>query len=200
MKVSFNPAGTLLSSDYPCVKTEYFFDPKFSLSTVIQSLQNEKHRRRWDPFVQTSKVISTSQSQRLQVVYTQWESFLDQAPRHLFEKKLHFSIVKGDRNYQENGMSKFKKGASKRTDSDNENETFYTYVSSCQVPPSVPGKKSFLDFSTSLDNSSQTLESVEAKTIFSMFKFELSSNEQEIDKSLKRSKVEKVFVSPRFSA
>ena len=31
--------------------------------------------------------------------------------------------------------------------------TYYTYVSSCQVPPKVPGKQSFVNFNQSLNQS-----------------------------------------------
>ena len=84
------------------------------------------------------------------------------------------------------------------------NHTYYTYVSSCQVPPKVPGKKSFVSFNQSLNQSlnqsSSFQESVEAKTVFAMQKFELVTDPLEIEKTLKRAISEQVFVSPRFSA
>lgn len=43
-----------------------------------------------------------------------------------------------------------------------ENVTFYTYASSCAVKPKVPGKKSFMNFSMSLDVPQQIVESEEA--------------------------------------
>ena len=36
--------------------------------------------------------MNTSESGRLQIVYTQYKEQMQQAPRHFFEKKLHFSV------------------------------------------------------------------------------------------------------------
>lgn len=53
--------------------------------------------------------------------------------------------------------------------------TYYSYLSSCQVQPKVSGKKNFINLNMSQDQSSQNgiMESIEAKTIFAMQKFEL---------------------------
>ena len=78
---------------------------------------------------------------------------MDTAPRHFFEKKLHFSVAKEE---ADNITSSGKKSCLKistRNFSEGDPGTFYTYVSSCEVPPKVPGKKSFLDFSMSIDDS-----------------------------------------------
>ena len=73
---------------------------------------------------------------------------MDQAPRHFFEKKLHFSVAKKSRNKLSKKLSKESNGGE-----DGGNNTFYTYISSCKVAPQVPGKKSFLNFSMSVDES-----------------------------------------------
>ena len=50
---------------------------------------------------------------------------------------------------------------------------YYSYVSSCAEAPRVPGKKSFLDFTSNHQGYQDISEkSVEAKTTFSMYKFE----------------------------
>ena len=90
--VSYHTLGTSQNSNLPCIKLEFMFDPQLSLDDVIQSLQIESRRRSWDPFIKTSKVIHTSESGRLQIVYTQYKEQMEQAPRHFFEKKLHFSV------------------------------------------------------------------------------------------------------------
>ena len=68
--VSYHTLGTSQNSNLPCIKLEFMFDPLISLDDVIQSLQIESRRRSWDPFIKTSKVIHTSESGRLQIVYT----------------------------------------------------------------------------------------------------------------------------------
>lgn len=103
--------------------------------------------------------------------------------------------------------AKAKQAAAKRKEEPH-NHTYYTYVSSCQVPPKVPGKQSFVSFNQSLNqslNQSSSFqaiiqESVEAKTVFAMQRFELVTDPLEIAQSLKRAKTEQAFVSPRFSA
>jgi len=58
-------------------------------------------------------------------------------------------------------------------------QTYYTYITSCAKAPRLQGKKSFLDFTNKVGSSSsenqQAAEeqSVEAKTIYAMHKFEL---------------------------
>ena len=92
MSIHVMEGGTQFDPSVPCVKIEFLFDQAFSLQEVIESIQSEKNRRRWDPFLKNSKVLQQSESGRMQVVFHEMKPFLDRAPRHFFEKKLHFCI------------------------------------------------------------------------------------------------------------
>ena len=70
IKILLNRNGTEHSTQFPLVKMEFIFDPKFTIHAVCNAMKSERHRRRWDPFITENKVLKTSESQRYQVVYT----------------------------------------------------------------------------------------------------------------------------------
>lgn len=175
IKISVSTSGNNFSptrSDIPIVKVELMFHPQFHLQGVIKAFVNEQQRRRWDPFIQQLKVVEKSDSNRLKIVYTQMKPLMGLESRHFYEKKIHFSVSNG----------KFSEGADPHTfrdqqrdsgvSGDGDNATYYTYISSCQVPPKMPvEKKNFTEFSQSL--AGKVKKSAEAKTVFALHKFEL---------------------------
>ena len=126
------------------MRCEFWMDPAFSLDSVVESIKNEKIRRRWDPFLKSSKVLSQSESARLQIVYTEMRPFFDSAPRHFFEKKLHFtldeeegkSIISSDDTSEESSAMASSVQSSRC-------RTHYSYVSSCEENPKIIGKMTF---------------------------------------------------------
>jgi len=66
-------SGTLFDPLIPCIKATFIFDPKHSIESVVDSIQDEEVRVSWDPFLETVKVLETSSSGRMQVVRTRYK-------------------------------------------------------------------------------------------------------------------------------
>lgn len=79
-----------------------------------------------------NKVLDRSESNRLSVVYTLFQPFLDTPPRYFYEKKLHFCVYKEEEplTFREQRPSKSISGVSGFTEG--EDKIFYTYISSCE--------------------------------------------------------------------
>lgn len=92
-----------------------------------------------------NKVLERSDSNRLSIVYTLLQPFLDVPPRYYFEKKLHFAVQKDEDQpltFRDQRPSKSVSAVSGATAE--ENSICYTYISSCaQAPTLPPGKKTF---------------------------------------------------------
>lgn len=173
--VSVKDKGSHIDTEQhiPVIKIELLFDPQFKLGNVVQALQNEAQRKRWDPFIHNMKVLDRSESARLIIMQTTWKPFLDIAPRYLYEKKLNFCVLVEEESKEEpNTFLRTTTGLSGLTDG--ENCIHYTYVSSCAEAPAIPlGKKTYAQFSKSVDTSAAFKQPQEACTLFSMQKFEL---------------------------
>ena len=65
VRLSIKESGTAFSNKYPCVKAEYFFPSDFKLNDIVQAVQCDSERALWDLQIKTSKVLYTSDSQRL---------------------------------------------------------------------------------------------------------------------------------------